>query len=136
MWTCPTCGRSFKRKNQQHGCVLIDKETLFAKRPPELKNLYNIIKKGVDKIGAYREETVLPDVIFFKTKSTFLGVKVKKDHLEVEFFLEKLENVPPVFKYLQTSKNRVVHLVAVDNEDEIDEQLLGWIKRSYELVNK
>jgi predicted transport protein len=135
MWTCPACGRSFKSTNQQHGCVLIDKETLFVKRPPGLKKLYGLIKKQVDKIGEYREETVLPDVIYFKTKSTFLAIKVKKDHLVVEFFLEKLEDAPPVFKYLQTSKNRVVHMVAVDEVDEIDEQLVNWIKRSYELVS-
>ena len=83
MWTCPNCQRSFKRKDQQHSCVLISKENLFAKRPPELKELFKKIENEVSKLGAYREETVPPDVIFFKTVSTFLAVKVKKDHLEV-----------------------------------------------------
>ena len=136
MWTCPKCKRSFKRKDQQHTCTLISKESLFTKRPRELKNLYLKVVKEVKKFGDYREETVHPDVIFFKTKSTFLAVKVKKDHLDIEFFLDHLEDIPPVSKYLQTSKYRVAHVVPIDNEEEINEQLIGWLKLSYELVSK
>jgi predicted transport protein len=136
MWICPKCKRTFKRKDQNHSCILISRESLFEKRPFELKKLYRRIVKEIRKFGEYREETVRPDVIFFKTKSTFLGIKVKKDHLEVEFYLEKLENIPPVSKYLQTSKNRVVHLVPVDQSGEINKQLISWMKRSYDLVSK
>jgi predicted transport protein len=136
MWTCPKCKRIFKRKDQSHSCILISKESLFTKRSPELKKLYDKIVKEVNKFGKYREETMKSDVIFFKTKSTFLGIKVKKDHLDIEFYLENLENVPPVTKYLQTSKNRVVHLVPIDQPEDINKQLISWIKRSYDLVSK
>ena len=136
MWTCPKCKRSFKRKNQQHTCTLISQKSLFIKRPAELKNLYQRIVKEVKKFGKYREETVNPDVIFFKTRSTFLAVKVKKDHLDIEFFLDHLEDVPPVSKYLQTSKNRVAHIVPIDREEEINDQLINWMKTSYDLVSK
>src|SRR5260370_5992623 len=131
MWTCPKCKRSFKHKNQQHTCTLISKESLFDKRPPELKNLYDKIVKEVKKFGEYTEETVNPDVIFFKTSSTFLAVKVKKDHLDIEFFLDQMEDAPPVSKYLQTSKHRVAHVVPIDSEEEINEQLIRWIKNSF-----
>ncbi|HEV8286065.1 MAG TPA: DUF5655 domain-containing protein [Chitinophagaceae bacterium] len=115
---------------------MISKENLFAKRPPELKVLYEKIVKQVKKFGEYREETVNPDVIFFKTKSTFLAVKVKKDHLDIEFFLDHLEDIPPVSKYLQTSKHRVAHVVPIDDEQDINAQLIAWMRSSYELVSK
>jgi hypothetical protein len=134
MWSCPRCGREFRNTNQSHTCRLIDKEQLFAKRPPQLKNIYKKIVSIVKPLGEFREETVLPDVIFFKTISTFLGVKVKRDHLEVEFFLDHPDNSPVVAKCLQTSANRFVHLVPVDSVDEIDEQLTNWIRHSYQLV--
>jgi len=134
MWTCPKCKRSFKRKDQQHTCDLISKEQLFAKRPADLKKLYDQIVKVVRKFGEYREETVKPDVIFFKTKSTFLAVKVKKDHLDIEFFLDHLEDQPPVSKFLQTSKHRVAHLVPIDDPEDINQQLIRWMKSSYELI--
>ncbi|HWB25016.1 MAG TPA: DUF5655 domain-containing protein [Chitinophagaceae bacterium] len=134
MWTCPKCGRSFKRAEQNHACKLVDKEDLFKKRPAVLKALYKKIFDIVKTFGEFREETVLPDVIFFKTRSTFLGLKVKKEWLEVEFFLDHLENVPPVAKFLQTSKHRVVHLVKIDDESDIDAQLVNWMRQSYQLI--
>ena len=99
MWTCPTCQRSFKRRDQRHTCTLISKESLFAKRPPELKKLYEKIVKEVKQFGKYREETVRPDVIFFKTKSTFLGIKVKKMdeavlYLNCQFYRQIFFSVP------------------------------------------
>ena len=134
MWTSPKCKRTFKRRDQNHTCILISKESLFAKRSPELKRRYGQIVKIVKSFGEYREETVLADVIFFKTKSTFMAVKVKKEHLDVEFFLDHLENVPPVSKYLQTSKHRIAHVVPVDRPADINRQLSNWMKESYQLV--
>ena len=135
MWTCPKCKRVFKRKDQQHTCTLISKEALFSKRPAQLKALYETIVKELRNIGDYREETVNPDVIFFKTQSTFLAIKVKKDHLDVEFFLDHVDKHPAISKYLQTSKHRVAHVVQLDREEDINKQLIGWIKSSYSLVS-
>jgi hypothetical protein len=136
MWVCPNCSRRFRNANQNHTCHLISKDDLFIKRPAHLKSLYEKIIDVVQRFGNFREETVMPDVIFFKTKSTFMAVKVKKDHLDIEFFLDHLENIPPVSKYLQTSKHRVAHVVPIDNEEDIDPQLMRWMKHSYDLITK
>jgi len=134
MWTCPKCKRSFKNANQNHSCILVSKEDLFAKRPALLKQLYKKIVAIVNPLGEYREETVMPDVIYFKTKSTFLAVKVRKDHLEVEFFLDHHENDPSIARWLQTSKHRFAHVVPVDSEEDITNQLTEWIEHSWHLV--
>jgi hypothetical protein len=134
MWTCPKCKRSFKNANQNHSCILVSKEDLFAKRPAFLKQLYKKIVAIVNPLGEYREETVMPDVIYFKTKSTFLAVKVRKDHLEVEFFLDHHENDPSIARWLQTSKHRFAHVVPVDSEEDITNQLTEWIEHSWHLV--
>jgi hypothetical protein len=136
MWTCPNCGRKFKNAHQNHSCKLISKDGLFDKRAPELKTIYQKILAIVRKFGEFRVETIPPDTIFFKTISTFLAVKVKKAHLEVEFFLDHYEDDPSVSKFLQTSKHRYVHVVPVDREANIDKQLMAWMKSSYELVLK
>ena len=134
MWTCPECKREFRNTNQQHTCKLVDKESFFHNRPPHFRNLCKIIRDHVGNLGEFREEAVLPDVIFFKTKSTFLAIKVKKAWLDIEFFLDHLEDVPPVKKYLQTSKRRFAHLVSIDEEEDINNQLLDWIGESYTLI--
>ncbi len=134
MWTCPKCQRTFRNTGQAHSCKLVDKASFFARRPAHFKKLYQIIKNKVKSLGEFREEAVLPDVIFFKTKSTFLAIKVKKAWLDIEFFLDHLEDVPPVKKYLQTSKRRFVHVVSIDEEEDIDRQLMDWISDSYHLI--
>ena len=134
MWTCPKCNRSFRNASQNHSCTLVSKEDLFAKRPAHLKKLYDKIVSAVNKLGAYREETVSPDVIFFKTRSTFLGIKLKKDFLEVEFFLDDHHDDPSIAKWLQRSKHRFAHVVKVDSEKDITRQLTEWIKHSYHLI--
>lgn len=135
MWTCPNCQRTFRNTNQRHTCKLVDKEAFFYKRPSHFRHLYEVIRQQVAEWGEFREEAVEPDVIFFKTQSTFLAVKVKKKWLDIEFFLDHLEDVPPVKKYLQTSKRRVAHLVSIDEEEDINEQLRSWMKASYELIS-
>ena len=136
MWTCPKCKRQFKRKGQTHGCRLISKDALFIRRRPELKLLYQKIAAVAKTFGLVREETVPPDVIFFKTDSTFLAVKVKKDHLDIEFFLDHRADAPRVLKFLQTSKHRFVHLVPIDEEEDIDDQLVEWMRASYDLIKE
>lgn len=134
MWICPKCNRSFKNTNQIHTCKLVTKASILGKRSQHISDLYETLIQEVKKFGDFREEAVLPDVFFLKTKSTFLMVKAKTKWIDVEFFLEKLEDVPPVKKYLQTSKRRVVHVVSIDSEEDIDEQLIDWLRRSYELI--
>lgn len=134
MWTCPTCQRSFRNKNQQHTCKLVDKELFFHRRPSHFRDLYTQIKDMVSEWGEFREEAVEPDVIFFKTKSTFLAIKVKMKWLDIEFFLDHLEDVHPVKKHLQTSKRRFAHVVSIDSEEDLTPQLLAWINASYELI--
>ena len=136
MWTCSNCGRSFKNVNQQHGCRLIQKEQLFEKRPAVFKDIFKKIVSIIKPLGEFREEIVPPDVIYFKIISTFLAVKVKRDHLEVEFFLDHRDDSPLVSKYLQTSAHRFVHVVLVDSMDDIDVQMNNWIKHSYQLILK
>ena len=134
MWTCPKCKRSFRNTNQSHSCIPVSKKDLFADRPALLKELYDKIIVEVKQLGTYREEAVSPSVIYFKTKSTFLAVKLKKTYLEVEFFLDHHTDDPSIANWLQTSKHRFAHVVKLDSEKDITNQLRAWIKHSYHLI--
>ena len=113
---------------------MVGKDGLFEKRPKHLEDIYKKIVSIVKQLGESRQETVKGGVIYFKTASTFLALKVKKDHLELEFFLDHLENMAPVSNYLHTSANRYVHIVPVNDPADIDRQLIDWIKHSYHLI--
>lgn len=65
-----------------------------------------------------------------------MAIKVKKDHLDIEFFLDHVEDVPPVSKFLQTSKHRVAHIVPIDCTEDITPQLKKWMRSSFDLINQ
>lgn len=134
MWTCPKCGRSFLRRDQNHACARVTVEGLFHKRRPALRLLYDRLVRTIRRFGDFREEAVNPGVIFFKTRTSFLGVKLRKDDLVVTFYLDHLEDAPSIFRHLQTSRRRFAHSVTISEPEDITPQLRKWIKRSYALT--
>jgi hypothetical protein len=135
MWTCPECGKPFKARNDRHSCKIVPVKKHFENRDPAFEEIFEKLIRHISTFGNYYINS-LPYCILLKRESTFLAIKIKKDHLLLEFFLEAEENIFPVFKILRTSKNRVVHFVAIENAAELKQQVLDWIKRSYELVGK
>jgi hypothetical protein len=134
MWTCPKCNRSFRKINQGHSCVIIDIASHFIGKKPELFLVYEKI---------YNEFKNLEDVsvsaamgaILFNANGTFLALKVRKNRVDMEFFLPEKQDVFPVYKVVRASKNRMVHFVRVENTAEVDKQLITWLLTSYNLVN-
>ena len=49
MWTCPDCGREFKRTNQHHFCAGAPKtmDEYVSKRPPEQQKQLNAVREAV-----------------------------------------------------------------------------------------
>jgi len=71
--------------------------------------------------------------ILFRAKSTFLAVKPKSSFLDIEFILdEKIEEFP-IHKTVQASKLKWAHFMRIGSPDEVDEQLLEWIGKAYEV---
>jgi len=136
MWTCILCNRCFRNINQRHSCKPVSKEKISGTISPALQTLYKKIIKTIGRFGPYREELVGKNVIYFKTASTFMAIKLKKDHLDVEFFLDHKMDVPVVSKMLQTSANRIAYTVPVSSIEDINHELASWLNHSYELVKK
>jgi len=118
-----------------HGCHQLTLEDITKKRSERINELYKELHSKF-RFKDFRREVVPPDVIFYKTKSTFLAVKLKTKWIDVEFFLDYFMDHPIIKKYLQTSKKRFVYVVSIDNSDDINHELLNWITHSYSLISK
>ena len=134
MWTCPKCKRHFKNANQWHGCHQLSLDSILDKRKGHIADLYACLHKQF-LFENYRREVVPPDVIFYKTKSTFLAVKLKTKWIDIEFFLDYYMDSPIVKKWLQTSKKRWIYVVSIDSETDISNELMEWIGYSYQLIS-
>ena len=133
MWICPECGRKFTRNNQSHSCVQYDPEFLFIGKGEESRNLYAALITKIQEFGEV-------DIHFGKWNltirrlSTFLSVLVEKGHLTLVFISEEPIDEFPVYQNHLHSAKRYSNVVKIESEDEIDPQLIGWLKQAWELA--
>jgi hypothetical protein len=133
LWKCPECSRSFANLNQTHTCApLGDLDRHFARRPPELRALFDALAKAVSACGP---SEVLSEKtrIAFHRRLSFLSVYPRKDHLILGFLLaERLDH--PRFESVQTfSPRNHVHNLRLRGIAEIDDEVREWIRAAYEV---
>lgn len=130
MWTCTKCKREFKIRNQSHSCGNFSIEKVFEKYPAEIFHLFEIIHNLVNTFGKMKINPVINGVMF-SVNSTFLALKPHSKYLSVEFACGNAHNEFPVEKCVQVSKTEFAHILRVENELEIDNQLIVWLKEAY-----
>ena len=100
MWTCPNCGREFKRTNQSHYCgeapATIDEYILRQEESvrPKLISLRNTIREAIpeaDEVIAWSTPTWKKkgSIIRFAVSKNHIGVYVWED--AVSYFEERLK---------------------------------------------
>ena len=133
LWTCRECGRTFANLNQTHTCrPLGSLDDHFAKRPPELRTLFDALAHAVHECGpadVLSEKTR----ISFHRRMSFISVYLRRDHLILGIVLAARDD-DPRFESVQTfSPRNHLHNLRLRRVEEIDEQLRGWIQAAYEV---
>jgi hypothetical protein len=130
MWTCPECHRQFKNRIQDHSCGQFTIERVFENKPGEIFALFQQLSDTVKTFGEMQVRAVKNGVMF-SVKSTFLALKPHQRYLAVEFTGGIAHDEFPVEKCIKISKNEFAHILRIELNEEIDEQLIGWLKEAY-----
>ena len=135
LWTCPKCGRKFEKNNQLHSCNFFLLNKHFENR--ELaKNLFKKLKKDIHKyVGPFKIES-LPCCIHLVSTFTFAAVYALKDRIRIHFTLDHRLESYRIDKCFHVSTNRYSYSIDIENEKEIDEELIRWLKQAYNLRKK
>ena len=133
MWICPECGRKFARNRQGHSCVRYDPELQFIGKSQKARDLYSLI---IEKVQTFGEIDINPQKwdISIRRLTTFMSVMIEKDHLTLIFLSNRPIDDFPVFQSYHHSTYRWSNAVKIENPEEIDEQLIGWLKEAYDLA--
>jgi hypothetical protein len=133
MWMCPECGRKFTRNLQSHSCLAYDPEDLFAGKNPEVRELYNLL---IDRVKYFGEIDVHAAKwnITVRRLSTFLTIIIEKTHLTLVFISKDLIDEFPVYHNNPTGSNRYSNAVKIESPDEVDDQLIGWLRQAWEIA--
>lgn len=99
---------------------------------PLARQLYQQLLAAIKPIGPFRVE-VKKTSIHLVRGSAFVGVHPRKQHLLVTIKADKSIQNPRVVKAEQVSRNRWHLDVRLASSEEIDAELLGWLRKAYEL---
>ncbi len=133
MWMCPECGRKFSRNQQSHSCLQYNIENLFFGKGDEARSLYEIL---IIKVAAFGEVEVHIGKwgITVRHLSTFLSVMIEKKHLTLIFISAGPIDEFPVYQTHQHSGSRYNNAVKIESEEEMDDQLMRWLREAWELA--
>lgn len=130
LWTCAKCKRTFARKNQSHTCKSIKLSYLFKKSPESIKNLFIEFQTLVGEVIPVKYDAI-SFAINMKSRRHMGMLFIKNDRIKVEFFLPELIKHPRIIKSASLN-NSHTHIVEIFSKEDIDRQLLSWLKQAYE----
>lgn len=134
MWTCPKCNRIFERTKQQHSCHKIPLEQHF-KNKELARELFDFLVKQINsKIGKVKIISI-PCCIHLFGKYDFIAALPKKDKLEIRFVLDKKLKDSRLMQSVSMSSKIYKNCINIAKKQEINYELLNWLKESYNLKN-
>lgn len=133
MWTCPECGKKFRNRNQWHSCYRFSLDDHLIKKSENIRSTILLLIRNIEQFGPLQLNPVKSS-IQVKAGATFLSIRAKKDHVELEFQLGRQIDDFPVHRVVRISGKRYLHFVYIQDPDDVDETLLGWLKESYGLI--
>lgn len=132
MWTCSKCGRKFRKSNQPHSCKKVPLEKHFARK--ELaKELFDSLVKRIEANIGKVEIISIPCCVHLFGEYDFIAALPRKDGLEVRFALDRELKGKRITTCVPLSSKTFKNCLRVNSAEEIDAELLGWLKESYYL---
>jgi hypothetical protein len=100
---------------------------------PEVTHLYTKLLECLKPLGEVVVEEKKTS-IHLKSRAAFAGVHPRKEYFILTIVSDKPIQSPRVSKAEQVSKSRFHNEVRVEKEEDIDLELLEWIKEAYVLM--
>jgi hypothetical protein len=135
LWKCPKCGLQFEKKHQSHSCKLFPLEQHF-KNKDKGKLLYEKFELAIRReFGSLKIES-LECCIHFVSTFTFVAIKILKNKIRVDFTLTHEIKNDRIKLVSHFSLNRYLYYIDILAEDEINTELIEWIKEAhdYEII--
>ena len=119
MWTCPNCGREFKRTNQNHYCgnAPLSIDEYISRQAQDVQPLLISIRNAIHNAIPEAEETIAWGMPTWKKKSNIIHFAVSKNHIgiyadqeAVDFFQDRLKDYKTSKGVIRLKMNQEVPL--------------------------
>ncbi|MGH8959530.1 MAG: DUF5655 domain-containing protein [Acidimicrobiia bacterium] len=130
-WTCPECGRSFRRAGQSHDCApALDLEEYFASGPSWERPIFEAVLAHLETLGPMTVEPVSVG-IFIKSNGGFVQLRPKTKWVTLSFALPRRLGSARISRKPIVSGRKIFHFVNLTSPDEVDDELRGWLSESF-----
>lgn len=106
---------------------------LFAGKDTMVRAIYGRLIQVVQTFGPFREEPKKTSIHLVNT-SGFAGIHPRKSFLYLNVRMDRALQSERVAKSEQVSKNRYHNEIKLITPDEVDDELIGWLKEAYRLA--
>jgi hypothetical protein len=130
LWTCPECGRRFVGRNMWHACGDHSVETFLEGKGDRARELFDGFESLIAACGPY-EVAPAKTRVAFMARVRFASVNAVSDRgMSVHFGLPRPLRHPRIRKIDEIGRWYVHHL-RVTSPQELDDELMGWLRESY-----
>jgi hypothetical protein len=132
-WSCPTCGRTFRRAGQTHVCGTTTVEDHLHGKPPAVVTLFHAFAQIVQAAGPVAYAPVKGQVGFRGPRRIFAGVKLTTRGLEGYLDLSRRVESPRFRHISPYAKRLFVHHFLLTDRAQLDAEFSGWIHEAYQV---
>lgn len=100
-----------------------------------LKNIFNSLREKIEEFGQIRVDAVKTS-INFGGKSQFSTLYIFKEGIKLDFVLDRGIHSPRITRIRGPTNNYFTHTLKLKNLSDVDEELIEWLRESYNLRNK
>ena len=105
---------------------------LFVGKDELVQAIYTRLREALSTLGPFQEEPKKTSIHLVRNAG-FAGVHPRKSYLYLNLRTDYPINNPRIAKTEQVSKNRFHNELKLNAPDEVDEELIGWLKDAYTL---
>lgn len=130
-WTCPGCGRRFRRAGQSHECApALSLEEYFATGPPHERPVFEAVAAYLESVGPVKVEP-LSVGIFFKKSQTFAQLRPMRQWVALSFSLPRVVQHPAITRKVIPHAGRYHHVANLCRPEDLDDRLRHWLAEAY-----
>jgi len=130
-WTCPECGRQFRRTRQSHECApAMTLDDYFATGPPHERPVFDAVMAHLATLGPVHVEPVSVGIVI-KRDGSFMELRPMERWVALSFPLRRRAQHRTIVRKVMSYHGRYYHIANVAGPEDLDDALLGLITESY-----
>lgn len=130
-WVCPDCSRQFGRRGQSHDCEpAMTLEEYFSTGPEREQPIFDAVMQHMATVGPVHVEPVSVG-IFLKRSRSFAELRPMQRWVALSFSLPRTVSHPRITRRVVTYHGRFFHVANLRDEDDLDDEIRGWLTEAY-----